>query len=333
MKILIVGGTGFMGPHVVERLVRMGHEVVLFHRGQTESDRCQDVDHIHGEQRRLGDFVADFRRVGPEVVLNMIAFGEADARAFTRAFAGLARRAVVISSQDVYRAYGRLWCTEPGPPDPVPLDESAPLRDKRYPHRGAYAWAHDYDKILVEQVVSAESSLPATILRLPAVYGPNDGHRIFPYLKRMADRRPVIVLEEIVAGWRWSRGFVENVALAIALAVVDDRSTGRTYNVAEPDALREAEWVRQIGEVAGWSGQVVIVPTGRLPSRPDLDRRQDWVADTSRIRAELGYREVVPRAEALRRTIAWERAHPPETIDPADFDYAAEDEARRGIEG
>jgi dTDP-D-glucose 4,6-dehydratase len=54
--------------------------------------------------------------------------------------------------------------------------------------------------------------------------------------------------------------------------------------------------------------------------------RQQWVASSARIRAELGYREPVALDEALRRTIEWERTHPP-TIDPAQFDYAAEDAA------
>jgi hypothetical protein len=47
--------------------------------------------------------------------------------------------------------------------------------------------------------------------------------------------------------------------------------------------------------------------------------------DTTRIRHELGYGERVPQDEALRRTIAWEREHPPENVDPADFDYSEED--------
>ena len=47
--------------------------------------------------------------------------------------------------------------------------------------------------------------------------------------------------------------------------------------------------------------------------------------DGSRIRRDLGYTEIVSLDEALRRTIDWERAHPPAHVDPAQFDYAAED--------
>ena len=48
--------------------------------------------------------------------------------------------------------------------------------------------------------------------------------------------------------------------------------------------------------------------------------------DSKRIRAELGYVEPITVDETLRRTVAWEKANPPREIDPAQYDYAAEDE-------
>ena len=54
---------------------------------------------------------------------------------------------------------------------------------------------------------------------------------------------------------------------------------------------------------------------------------QHWVVDTTRIREELGYREPVAQAEAIRRTIAWDRAHPPQGGPSVDYD--AEDGALR----
>jgi hypothetical protein len=72
---------------------------------------------------------------------------------------------------------------------------------------------------------------------------------------------------------------------------------------------------------------VISVPQALLPSalQSSLDGAQDLVADTTRIRVELGYSERVPLDEALRATIDWQRAHPPAQVDPAQFDYAAED--------
>ena len=339
MRVLVVGGTNFIGPDVVRRLVELGHEVAVFHRGKTEAELPAEVVHLHGDRERLGEHAAAFRRFGPEVMLDMRPLGEEDARAVMGAAAGIARRVAAISSMDVYRAYGRLIGREPGPPDPVPLTEESPLREQLYPYReetlkaadDPRRWTDLYDKILVERVVLGDPALPGTILRLPMVYGPRDGqHRLFPHLKRMDDGRPAILLDERVAGWRSSRGYVENVAAAIALAVVEERAAGRVYNVEEVDALPEADWARAIGRAAGWWGEVVALPADRLPAHlrdEGTDFAQDLVADTSRIREELGYAELIPREEALVRTVAWERANPPAEVDPAQFDYAAEDAA------
>ena len=189
-------------------------------------------------------------------------------------------------------------------------------------------WLDDYEKILVERAVLGEPRLAGTALRLPMVYGPGDyQHRLFDYVKRMDDGRPAILLGEGMAKWRWTHGYVEDVASAIALAVTDERAAGRIYNVGEAEPLPWAEWVREIGRAAGWDGEVVAVPEDLLPQHLDwgLNTEQHWFVDTSRIRHELGYAEEVPRQDALQRTVAWERTHPPEKVDPASFDYAAED--------
>jgi nucleoside-diphosphate-sugar epimerase len=313
MRVLVIGGTSFIGPAVARRLVGLGHEVAVFHRGQTQADLRVDVEHLIGDRHELGRHVAEFRRLAPDVVVDMIAFTEADAIGLVETFRGVARRTVVISSADVYRAYGRFLHIEPGPIEPTLLTEESPLRTALFPYRrqaqGTDDFFYSYDKIPVERVVLGEPDLPCTVLRLPMVHGPGDPyHRISPYLKRMDDGRPAIVLDEGMARWRCPRGYVEDVATAIALAVVDERAAGRTYNVAEPTALSEAEWVRKIGEVVGWWGEVVTVPGGRIPLPYRF--QQDLDTDSGRIRRELGFIESVALREALERTVAWERANP-----------------------
>jgi nucleoside-diphosphate-sugar epimerase len=324
MKILILGGTKFIGPHVVRRLVKLGHEVTIFHRGQTETDLPFSVRHVHGDFSAFANYVDQLRALTPEVVLDMVPFREEDTRRL-KSFKGVARRVVAISSGDVYRAFGRIWRTEPGPPDPIPLTEDSPLREK-LSHAGL-----DYNKTAVEREVMSDPDLLTTILRLPATHGPGDSqHRLFKYLKRMDDQRPFILLDEVLANWQWSRGYVEDVAHAIVLAVINQQAAGRIYNIADRTAFTEAEWVRQIARAYGWTGEVIALPGEKLPPglRSDaFDLSQQYVVDTSRIRHELGYAEEVPFDETLRRTIAWERTNPPEKVDPEQFDYAAEDAA------
>jgi nucleoside-diphosphate-sugar epimerase len=266
----------------------------------------------------------------------MIPATEDDAHAVADTFRGLARRVVAISSQDVYRAYGVLIGTESGTLEPVPLAEEAPLRERFYPYRAdpprdaanPRRWLDDYEKILVERAILSTPDLPGTILRLPMVYGPRDRqHRMFEYLKRMEDGRPAILLPEGLARWRWTRGYVEDVAAAVVLAVAEERAAGCIFNVGESDALSMAEWIRQIGIAVNWSGQVVSVSNDLLPEglQEQMNTQQDLVADSARIREQLGYAEIVARETAIARTVAWERAHPPEEPRRPKLDYAAED--------
>jgi nucleoside-diphosphate-sugar epimerase len=336
MRILVIGGTNFMGPQVVRSLSEQGHEVTVFHRGQTQTDLPSDVKEILGDRQSLNKKAVELQRLAPEVVLDMIPFTEQNALEDMSIFSGTAHRLVAISSQDVYLAFGRVNGKETGPVENIPITEESALRLNLYPYRGETLrneddpkrWQDDYDKILVERVVMCDADLPGTILRLPMVYGPGDyQHRLFSYLKHMDDKRPAILLDEAEAQWRWTHGYVENVADAIALAVTDQRSAGQIYNVGEPFTFTMAEWVALIGKIAGWKGRVVTVPHGRLPEplRWDINAEQDIVVDSSRIRRELGYKERVDVEEALRRTVAWERANPPKELDPKDYDYVVED--------
>ncbi len=330
MRVLIIGGTHFIGPPVARRLHEAGHDVTVFHRGRTEVNLPKKIAHIHGDRMLLAAHQEAFKKLRPDVVVDMAAFTQQEALATLSAFRGIALRLVVISSQDVYRAYGRFHGGEPGLLEHVPLTEDAALRENLYPYRGTGRGLDGYEKILVERAAMSSALLPGTVLRLPMVYGEGDyQHRLMLELKRMDDQRPAILLEERIAGWRWTRSYVENVAAAIALAASDERATNRTYNVGEPEALSYAEWLRLVGHAARWGGSVVVAPNDSLPATLNLPKGnydQHLVVDTSRIRQELGYQEPVPRDEALRRTIAWERETRPKDIDKL-LDYDAEDAA------
>jgi nucleoside-diphosphate-sugar epimerase len=328
VNIVVLGGTWFIGPHVVRLLAGRGHDVTVVHRGESEAQLPEAVTHVHVSFAQLPEVLPRLGR-SVDVALDMVPYLHKAGHGALH-FSDSADRAVVVTSCDVYRAFGRLWRTEPGRPDGAPLTEESPLRSLPAPHGASETPM--FDNIEVEQAVRAVA-FPVTVLRLPATHGPGDRqHRLYGYLRQMDDRRPTIVLEESLARWRWGRGYVENVAGAIALAVEDERSAGRVYNVAEPVAYSEAEWVRRIGGVAGWSGEVVAIPEADLPEqlRQPYDFSQDYAVDSTRIRKELDYREIVDEETALTRTIAWERANPPS--DPPAPDYAAQDEALEGWE-
>jgi nucleoside-diphosphate-sugar epimerase len=314
MRVLVLGGTGFIGGAVVRRLLEDGHAVAAFHRGET-NPQAAGAETIRGDRAALISHRDTFHRFAPDAVVDTIAYTEADARGLVETFRGIAPRIVVLSSQDVYAAYGRLLRLERGSVDRSAATEDSPLRTSRHPYRGISKpgeMAYDYDKIPVEDIVRGRAGVPVTILRLPMVYGPGDRQRrLAPYVRRMAAGDTEIRIDRAKAAWRCTRGFVENVAAAIALAVTDPRAAGRVYNVGESDALTEAEWIRAVAVAAGWRGRVREIDREELPEgeREPYEFAHDLVADTSRIRRELGFDERVGRDEALRRSVEWEANH------------------------
>ena len=333
MRILVVGGTGFIGPHVIKQLAAAGHEVTVFHRGQHELELPSRVRHVHSPSAAFPiiEFPLELMAWRPEIVLHMVAMGERDAEAAARAFRGVARRLVVCSSGDVYAAYGVLLGTESERQQLALLSEDAPLRKNLYPYRkltkNSDGWIYHYEKLLVEQIVMHDPELQGTVLRLPAVYGPGDKrHGFFPYLKRMEDGRLAILLDQDHARWRWTHGYVENVASAIARAVVDDRAAGRVYNVGEQVTPSTEERLQTLATIAGWRGRILKLPRQRMPQhlQDGYTYSCDLAYDTSLIRGELGYREDISVEEGMRRTVADLRAHPPD-FDRREFDYATED--------
>src|SRR5574340_529923 len=146
MRILVIGGTSFMGPLVVRSLSGGGHTVTVFHRGQTQTDLPRGVKEFLGDRGFLNECATELQRVSPEVVLDMFPFTEQDALEVVRFFSGIAHRLVAISSQDVYHAFGRVNRKETGPAESLPITEESPLRQNLYPYRGVSPRTEDDPK-------------------------------------------------------------------------------------------------------------------------------------------------------------------------------------------
>ena len=328
MRVFLIGGTGFVGPALVEQLLQRGHEVTLLHRGQTHDVRTTDAIGDRNDVTKLSEAIES---AVPNVVVDMIPFTARDAETVQQACNDSVERVVALSSIDVYLAYGRIKKTELGPPQLTPMTEESELRQTDEPE------GPESDKISVERSYLGNASLPATILRLPAFYGARDKYRrLRDYLKRMDDGRDSILLGDSIAPWKFSRGYVDNVAHAIVLAVENASVAGEIYNVAEPQAMTELEFVQAIGRAAEWQGDVKVIPDSQLPEylQPKADFSQDWDVDSSKIRSQIGYSEIVEIDDAIRRSIQWERDNPPD-VEPFEIDYEQEDraiQARRASE-
>lgn len=323
MRVLVLGGTRFIGRAIVEELAAAGHELAVVHRGEREPPNgFPDAAHIHverGHLRAKRDEIAAFRadaavdtfamtRAGAEVALDVVPEGIPT---------------VVLSSMDVYRAFGAL--NSGLVTDSVPIDEASPVRADRYMYRGKMpgaAWADEYEKLDVEELVLPRG---ATVLRLPMVFGEGDGQRREEFiLRRVRAGRGRIPIGS--GSWLSARGYVRDIARGARLCLErPERVRGEILNLCERRTAPVVLWATQILHAAGSEAELVRVPEDLLPE--DMGETatiaQHLMVDSTKARELVGYTDTEP-LEAVRRSVAWHLANPPERDDPG---FDADDRA------
>ena len=329
-KVLILGGTRFIGPAIVNNLRDRGLDVTVLHRGINRAEIPLSV------QERIGDRMdgAVLRElvgeINPDAIIDTFAMTEETAQITLDSLENWTGQLVMLSSCDVYRNFGGALGLEKDEPSPQPIDEDSPLRTHMYPYRAnpprlasdPQAWRDRYDKIPVEKAYLAKGAL---VLRLPMVFGPGDyQHRMAPYLRRMLDKRPFLILPSELENFVFPRGYIDNVAEAIAIAALSS-TKGRIYNVADEHVYQEIEWVRAIAKALDWWGEIRTVPNDALPEdlKVGLGCQYGLEITARRIREELGVLEIVDPVTAIERCVAWEREYMPEVP----VDYSLEDTA------
>jgi nucleoside-diphosphate-sugar epimerase len=319
VRVVVLGGTRFIGRAVVDALVRAGHEPLVCHRGETEPGGLAAVPHLHAERRRLAEHRAELCAFAPDAVVDCIALTAADARAALDALPDGSMRRVVLSSQDVYRAFATLQSGALAT-DTVPITEEAPLRPDRYPYPEV-DHLKSYSKIDVEEIVLDAG---ATVLRLPMTYGPHDyQRREEPVLRRVRAGRLRIPVGAANALLPFC--FVGDVASAV-VAALEHRPGATVYNLAAAGADPMAVWMRRILAAAGSAAGLVRVPDGTaLPDDLALTGAisQPLVVSSQKARDELGWRDTDPD-EAVARSVRWHLDHPPQHPDE---DFGPDDRA------
>ncbi|MGR4864139.1 NAD-dependent epimerase/dehydratase family protein [Caulobacter sp. LARHSG274] len=316
MSVLVLGGTGFIGAPLVRRLLADGVETAVGHRG-TGAVAAGAASRVL-DRRDVAAVAAVVRELGATTVVDLLAYTEADTLPLVAALSGRIARYVLVSSADVYRNYEGLHRKARPAPILERLTEDSPLRETRFPYRLArpraagdpQAWMDAYDKIPLEEAVRAEAGFASTILRLPLVFGPGDRQRRFSWaIRPMVANRPRFVVPHPWASWRATFGYVDDVAAGIALAAVDPRAAGETFNLGRANTPTNLAWAATFAEHLAWPGEVQLahprVARGALASAvAGLDLGYPLFLDNARIRRRLGYSEPTPLEEALARTVA-----------------------------
>jgi nucleoside-diphosphate-sugar epimerase len=315
MRVVVIGGTWFIGRAVTTHLARQGHEVLVVHRGKTEPAELSSVRHLHVERSELPGAAGEIAAFRPDAAVDVSAGNGADAQAALAALPeGIAL--VALSSGDVYRAYEGLHTDRQT--DLLPLTETSPLRERRYVD------GSNYENLEIEELYLPRGGVS---LRLGCVYGPHDYQRRFEFvLRRLRAGRTAIPVGS--GGFLFSRVHVDDVARAVSAVLDRPDCAGEAFNVVERHTAPFRLFAEQILAAAGEAGagvELVQVRDSALP--PDMrltgTLSQHLLMDPAKIRAVLGWEAADPEA-ALAASVRWHLAHPPEEWSR---DFSADDAA------
>jgi nucleoside-diphosphate-sugar epimerase len=292
--------------------------VMVVHRGETEPADLVDVQHLHVARADLFEARHELARFEADAVLDCVALTRADAEV-ALSVAPSGARLVVLSSIDVYRAYSAVMAKTHT--EPLPLDETSPVREQRYPYRGQRPEMDDYEKLDVEDAYRARGGVA---LRLPMTYGAHDRQRREEFiLRRVRAGRRLIPFGS--GGWLACRGYVGEIARGVRLALETPGIDGEVFNFAERKTAPVRVWAEQILTAAKFEAELKNVADELLPEDLALTgaMAQHLLTDSSKAREMLGWEHGDPGA-GIEQSVRWHLAHPPTDPDPG---FEADDRA------
>ncbi|MFC6787493.1 NAD-dependent epimerase/dehydratase family protein [Halobaculum halobium] len=299
---LVIGGTRFIGRHVVDDLLDHGYEVTIFNRGNHENpfDGHDTVQHVEGDRREELDLKTAKLSVEPDVVIDCVAYYPEDVRVATDVFADVDGY-VYISSGSAYgveeipKREGETELCECT--DEQATDDS---HDSYGPRKA------EGDR---EIAAAAEEGVNAMSVRPCIVYGPHDyTERLDYWIDRVLDHDRVVVPGD--GQNLWHRAYVEDVASALRI-VAEAGEPGEAYNVGDRRLVTMEEMINLIADAADTDCAVVhagereLAAADLAPEDFVLYRDYPHVLDTDKL-AGLGW-ESTPLSEAMEATVAEHR--------------------------
>lgn len=320
-KVLVTGGTGFIGSHLVEGLVKKGISVRCLVRESSNLRWLEgmDVDYVFGDVTHYDSLVPAvsevdtvFHLAGKTKSLTEEGFYQANAKGTVNLLKAVVqtnpfiRRFLYVSSQ-----------AAAGPnPDFRPVTESdSPRPIAPY---GASKLAGE------EAVLAFRSQIPVTIVRPPVVYGPRDTgiYEFFRIIRRGI--KPIL-------GWRdryYSFIYVEDLIQGLLLAAEKEKAVEQIYFLVSESGVTYRTLTRDIARAMGKKAISVHVPislltivaminevVSQLTGKPSAVnrhkvrelRRRFWLCDGSKAMEELGFYPEILLQEGMERSAAWYR--------------------------
>jgi nucleoside-diphosphate-sugar epimerase len=310
MRLLVLGGTAFVGRAIVEDALATGAELTLFGRGKTGAGLFPEVTRLIGD-RDTGDYTA-LRGGSWDAVVDVSGYVPRHVGQAMDALGDRAGRYLFISSHAVYQRTG----VEPGSTEDTP--RRPPVRDTEELDDGSYGPL----KVACEDDVAARYGSRATIVRPGKVAGPHDPQDGLTYWVRRAARggrvalpgdpeQPVQVID------------VRDLARLVVQLLADDRP-GAFHAVGPAEPVTLGGLIQTCADAAGTQVEIVpVLPAGPAPGLFPLVRT-DWPAQQrSPARARAAGMPATPLEVTAADVLAWDRQR---GEPPLDRGYSPEEE-------
>ena len=318
MRALITGGTGFVGHHLIDALLRRGDEVTALVRSPTKARTLESkaVRLVRGD---LEDEAALTEAARNQDIVYHVA-GLVAARneeEFLRVNRDGTRRLLEASAAVSQARFLLVSSMAAGGPS----DAGRPLLGHE-PSRPVTAYGRS--KLAGEEVVR-NGSLPWTILRPPAVYGPGDREILKVFKIARLGVAPVF------GGGKQELSLVYGPDLGEALAAAGHApaTTGKVYYPCHPEILTSGEMIQTIGQAMGKKVSILPLPSivarsmlavtaagARVSGKPTIltpDKANEffapaWTANPEPLSSDSGWRAEHNLAAGAARTLEWYRA-------------------------
>ena len=328
---LVVGGTRFIGRHLVSELLDHDYDVTIFTRGNRANpfagDDAPEVTHVEGDRTDDEALKAAEKEVEPDAVFDCVAYQPREVRTATEIFADAAAY-VYVSSGSAYVGGG------------VPFRENESERHDCTPEQATDDSVESYgprkaegDRAVAEAAgnrrssrsrnadgvsATAERGVAAYGVRPGLVYGPHDySGRTDYWLARVANYDRIVVPSD--GGSLLHRAYVEDVAAALRI-VAEEGTPGESYNVGDRETFALADVISLAADALDTDAEVIAASerdldaVGLIPTDFPLYTPRPFLMSTNKL-ADLGWTSTPPE-EAMDRTVAAFREDPPEEIEP-----------------
>ncbi|BAY25568.1 3-beta hydroxysteroid dehydrogenase/isomerase [Calothrix sp. NIES-2100] len=307
MRILIMGGTRFIGVYLTQLLVEQGHEVVLFNRGNRPAPSLEGVGQIIGDRTDATQLKAKLSQEKFDVIFDNNGRELADTQPLAEIFLHRVQHFVYMSSAGVYLKSDQMPHVEGDPVDP------------KSRHRGK----HETEAYL------AEIGIPFTSIRPTYIYGPHNYNDLESwFFDRIVRDRPITIPGN---GLHITQlGHVKDLAKAMTQVIGNQQAVGQIYNISGDRFVTFDGLARACAQAAGKSPDAVKI-VHYDPKKFDFGKRkafplraQHFFASVNKAQTELGWKAEYDLISGL--TDAFENDYLASGRDKAEIDFSVDEE-------